>query len=101
MALVLGDVRSCGQSGNYLLFPSISHFDPKRKLETTRDGPAPVLAAQKSMLSKVLILERGHHANCLRRTRPVEIARGKPKFKHDPTGGFAADTCRAEADIRK
>lgn len=32
------------------------------------------------MLSKVFILERGYHANCLRRTRPVEIARGKPKF---------------------
>jgi hypothetical protein len=31
MAFVLDDVRSWGRSGNYLLFPSISHFDPKRK----------------------------------------------------------------------
>src|SRR6266849_3388408 len=28
MAFVLDDVRSWGRSGNYLLFPSISHFDP-------------------------------------------------------------------------
>ena len=30
MAFVLDDVCSWGRSGNYLLFPSISHFDPLR-----------------------------------------------------------------------
>src|SRR6266851_2919483 len=30
MTFVLDDVRSWGRSGNYLLFPSISHFDPFR-----------------------------------------------------------------------
>jgi hypothetical protein len=30
MALVIDDVRSQRRSGNYLLFLSISHFDPER-----------------------------------------------------------------------
>src|SRR5882672_7216675 len=33
MAFVLDDVRSWGRSGNYLLFPSISHFDPFRTFD--------------------------------------------------------------------
>jgi hypothetical protein len=46
MAFVLDDVGSWGRSGNYLLFPSISHFDPERTSPQGRHDEQRLLGGQ-------------------------------------------------------
>ena len=73
MAFVLDDVRSLGRSGNYLLFPSISHFDPTRTSGLNLNLPDPETVYVPDLSESALsclrpqwpVLISGHYRNSL------------------------------------